>query len=91
MSRLTSAFLGVNLIGAIVTFIAYFIFTPYANFFRAVGACLGVVAFTSLLAALVGFVAGAIREGAFQRAFTWGYMAVLPVIIFLYLLGNIGS
>jgi hypothetical protein len=89
MSRLTSAFLGVNLIGAIITFISYLIFTPNGNIAQALGACLGIVAFTSLLAALVGFVSGAVRQGTFRIAFVWGYIAVIPALIFLYFLGNI--
>lgn len=89
VSRLMSAFLGANLVGGIATFIIYFVFEPYANIAGAFGACLAVFAFATALAALVGFAAGAIRQGQFQFAFICGYIAAIPIIIFLYLFGNL--
>lgn len=87
MSRRLSGFLAVNLVGVIGILIAYFWLFPYSSFGEALGAAIGLIVFSGIVALVVGFVFGAVRQGAFTNGFLWVYAFVMPATIVLFIYG----
>lgn len=89
MTRRASALAATLLICSIYVFFAYI--ASRSGRFNAAepfGAVLGLLAFPALLSAILGFVGGAVRSGAFKDVFFWSYIVLVPLWTVAFHLGS---
>jgi hypothetical protein len=86
MSQKLSGFLAITFVGTLIGFFVglgrVVVLDRYYSFPEMFGFAIGPALFAAFTSALVGFVGGAVKKGAFNTTFYWSCVGLLSLLTF---------